>query len=254
VLGALALSLSPVSARGAPALTPQQILDRSLETDAWGGGDTEVQAHADIKPGHGAPRTLVFTARSRRYDPPLTKTLIRFTAPGSLKGTGLLQIQNKEGDDDRFLFLPELKRSRRIAGGARDSAFMGTDFSYADLDRKDLRHSRSKLLGEERLGKADCFHLEAVPVGAETVYARIELWVSKDNFIPLKLVMYNRAGAATKTLLAQELRRVSGRWFITRSLMTTAAEGSSTQLVLDKITLRPDLPDADFTVSNLEKL
>ena len=65
--------------------------------------------------------------------------------------------------------------------------------------------------------------------------------------------MYNKAGVLLKTLLTQEIRKISGRWFITRSLMTDHQESRSTELVIEKITSRQDIPDGEFTVRNLEK-
>jgi hypothetical protein len=245
------LLLLPSLAQADP--TGDEIVKRVLDSDTWGFNDSEVSARAIIHDQGGASRTLAFTARSRRYDPPLSKGLVRFTAPGDLSGVGFLQIQKRDGDDDRFLFLPELKRSRRIAGASRAQAFMGTDFSYADLDRRDLRDGKSVVKGEETIAKFPCWHIEVTPRDA-SIYARLELWVRKDNFVPLKSTMYNRGGVLLKTLVAQELKRVSGHWYITRSTMTSHQESRSTELVLDKVTPRSDIPDDEFTVRNLEKI
>src|SRR6185437_10791949 len=102
---------------------------------------------------------------------------------------------NRDHDDDRFLFLPELHRARRIAGNTRSSAFMGTDFSYADIDRRDLRNAAATVTGEEAIGRFPCYKLNVVPRGKDAVYARMEMWVRKDNLVPLKLLMYARSGA-----------------------------------------------------------
>src|SRR5262249_20734167 len=152
-----------------------------------------------------------------------------------IAGVGFLQIQKKDGDDERFLFLPELKRSRRIAGASRSQSFMGTDFSYADLDRRDFRDSSSVIKGEESVGKFPCLRIAVTAKGAEAQYARVDLWVRKDNFVPLKWQSYNKAGVLLKTFAAQEVKRVNGRWFITRSLMTNHQDSRSTELILDKV-------------------
>jgi outer membrane lipoprotein-sorting protein len=238
----------------AQALTPKQIMDKVFETDAWGLGDAETTARATTKDARGASRELAFSARSRRYDGYLTKSIVRFTAPADIAGTGFLQVQKKGGDDERFLFLPELKKSRRIAGASRSNAFMSTDFSYGDLDRRDMREAKALARGEETVSKYACYKLELVPLGEGAVYRRMEIWVRKDNLVPLKTLMYNQAGVLVKTLVTEEVKRIGSRWYITRSLMTAHEDGRSTQLVLDKITPRSDLPDDDFTVRNLEKL
>ena len=83
--------------------------------------------------------------------------------------------------------------------------------------------------------------------------ARIALWVRKDGFVPLKWVMYDKAGVLFKTLVARETRLVNGRWFISKSTMTNHVEGHSTDLDLQRIVGRDDIPDDEFTVRNLEK-
>jgi hypothetical protein len=250
---ATALSLLGRPAASAEPLAPAEIVRQMLNTDAWGLGEAEVSARAIIKDERGSQRELAFSARSRRHAPPLTKSLVRFRAPADLAGVGFLQIQKADDDDDRYLFLPELGKARRIAGNTRGSAFMGTDFTYADLDRRDLREGTAVLKGQEDLGKFPCYHLEVIPKRADSPYARLEIWVRTDNFVPLKTLMYNRAGVLLKTLVTLELRRIDGRWFLTRSRMTDHAAARTTELVLDNIQPKSDVPDDEFTVRNLEK-
>lgn len=231
-----------------------EIIRRVLDSDPWGLGDADVTARAIVRDESGRTRQLAFRARSLRYDPPLTKSLVRFTAPADLAGVGFLLVQKKDGDDERWLYLPELGRSRRIGGDTRAGAFMGTDFSYADLDRRELRYGLSTLGGDEALDGAPCWRVEVTPSGKEATYARIELWVRKDNFVPLQGKMYARSGVHLKTLLAEDVKQIEGRWFITRSRMTNHEQRRTTELFLDEIhTDRKIAPD-EFTVRNLEKL
>jgi outer membrane lipoprotein-sorting protein len=230
------------------------IVQKVLDMDPWGLKGSEVTARAIIKDSGGGTRTLAFTSRSRIHEAPLAKALVRFSTPADLAGVGFLQIQKKDADDERFLFLPELKRSRRIAGNSRGQAFVGTDFSYADLDQRDMRNAQSSIKGEESIGKFPCWHLEVIPKGGEPVYARMELWVRKDNNVPLKTLMFNRAGVLLKTLVSEELKRVSGRWYVTKSLMTNHQDSRQTELLIDKVQPRSDIPDDEFTVRNLEKM
>jgi len=255
-LAPLALLALVLSAQRSPAdevPPPAEILKQVLNTDAWGLGDATVSARAIIKDGRGSARELTFNGRSRRYAPPLTKSLIRFSAPADVAGVGFLQIQKADEDDDRYLFLPELGKSRRVAGNTRSSSFMGTDFSYADLDRRDLREGTAISKGVEQIGKFACYHLEVTPKRADSPYAKVELWVRSDNFVPLRTLMWNRAGVLLKTLVAQELRRVDGHWFLTKSLMTNHADGRTTELVLDDIQAKVQVADDEFTVRTLEK-
>ena len=257
LIAALAVSAggtTGVTAAGKAAPTGAELLNQILEADPWGLGGAEVVAHAVIKSDDGATREIAFKAWSHRYAAPLSKSLVRFTGPADLAGTSFLQVQKKDGDDDRYLFLPELKRSRRIAGKMRGNSFMGTDFSYADMDRRDLRDASAEIKADEKLGKYDVYHLIATPRSGDSLYGRVEIWARKDNLVPLRMMMYGRSGTLLKTLVAEEIKRIDGRWFITRSLMTSHQDRRSTQLFLDSVKPKDDIPDDQFTLRNLEKI
>ncbi|HVH47679.1 MAG TPA: outer membrane lipoprotein-sorting protein [Labilithrix sp.] len=255
-LGGAAAMHAPAQAdtkAATPSLTAKQIMTKVVESDPWGFGGAEVNAKAVVTEKTGKSRELVFDGKSRRYAPPLAKSVITFQAPADVAGMKFLQIQNANGDDDRFLYTPELKRSRRIAGANRSDAFMGTDFSYADLDGRDLRQSTSVLMAEETLGKFECYHLAATPTNGDAVYTKIELWVRKDNFVPLKWIMFDKKAQPVKTLLTKEIQRHGGHWFITSSRMNDNTTGRSTELKLEKIDVRDDIPLDNFSVRAIEK-
>jgi hypothetical protein len=247
---------APREARGeesARPLTPAQIVAKVTESNSWGLGGAEVKAKVVVTDPTGHARALAFDARSRQYAPPLGKSLITFQAPADVAGMKFLQIQNTNSDDERFLYLPELKRSRRIAASNRSDSFMGTDFSYADIDQRDLRQSTSVLKADEAIGKFDTYHLSVTPQNGDAVYSRIEIWVRKDNFVPLKSVMFDKKSKPVKTLLTKEIQRRAGRWFVTGSRMNDMATGRSTELVLEKIERRDDIPLDTFSVRSIEK-
>ena len=235
-------------------LSADAIVDRMLESDPWGLNGAEVVATATVRDKSGSARVIRFASRSRKYEKNLAKSLVRVTAPADLKGVGLLQIQKKSGDDERHLFLPDLKRARRIVGSSRSGAFVGTDFSYGDMDRKDIREAKAVLKGRVKLGSYDTYHLELTPTGKDALYAKIEAWVRTDNFVPLKSQMYAKSGALLKTLTSKEIQQISGQWFITKSLMVSENENRATELVLDKVKVDDKISDSEFTVQNLERL
>jgi hypothetical protein len=255
VLGGICLA-AVVTATGAAQQTSPSAADLVrgiLESDPWGLGDAEVTASVRIRDQSGRVRELAFTAQSRRYDGHLTKSLVRFTSPSDLAGVGFLQIQNENKDDDRWLYLPELGRSRRVSGATRQGAFMGTDFSFADLDRRDLRHSSAKITGEEPIDGTPCWKLDATPTGGDSPYGRLEIWINRANGVPLQWRMYARSGVLLKTLVARQTRQIEGRWFIVASVMTNHAERRETELTLDRIVPTSQIPDHIFTLRNLEK-
>lgn len=230
-----------------------ELVGRILQSDPWGLGDAEVAARAIVRDKSGRATELAFTAKSKRYEGNLTKSVVRFTRPADLAGVGFLQIQKREGDDERWLYLPDVSRSRRIAGRTRQNAFMGTDFSYADLDRRDLRESSAVLRPDDAIDGVACWHIDASPKASDSSYARLEIWLRKDNSVPIRWLMYARSGTLVKTLEAKELRQIDKRWFIVRSTMVNHADGRTTELILDRITATSQIPDREFTIGALEK-
>ncbi len=248
----LLLSGSPARA-DSPTPSAQQVLGHVLDSDSWGLSGASISAHATLTDKTGAKSELSFSARSKRLGPGVSESLVRFSAPAELAGAGFLQIQKQDADDERFLFLPDLKRSRRISGGLRANAFMGTDMSFADLDRRDLRDSTVSLTGSEPIEKWDCFKLEVLPKRADSQYSRVELWARKDNYVTLRMKMYDRSKSLVKVFTTLEVRRVSGQWFISKSKMVNQQQAHTTELFLDQISTSEQFSDDDFTVRALEK-
>jgi outer membrane lipoprotein-sorting protein len=240
-------------AASADPTTADDLVQRVLESDPWGLSGATIKANITLTDRNGKQRKLAFVARSRRYDSPFSKWIIRFTAPADLAGAGFLQVQSRTSDDDRYLFLPELKRSRRISGSLRSNSFMGTDFSFADLDRRDLREGTATLRAEEPVGNFPCHKFDVAPTRADSPYSRIELWIRKDSYLPLKMVLFDKSNVVLKEFRALEVRRVTGQWFVTKSKMTNVRDNHVTDLELEQI-LVEEVPDDAFTVRELEKL
>ena len=130
---------------------------------------------------------------------------------------------------------------------------MGTDFSFADLDRRDLRDSQARQLADEKIGAIACYVLDVVPRRDDAQYSHLELWVRKDSFLTLRTKMYDKSNMHTKTFGAREVRRVSGNWFISKSVMTDHKNHHSTSLELHNIVVNTQLPDEEFSVRALER-
>jgi Outer membrane lipoprotein-sorting protein len=243
--------ITRASAEVAPSA--QDVVAKVLEADPWGLNGATVTAHATLTDKRGAKSELALVAKSKRYDPPLSKSIVRFSAPPDLAGAGFLQVQKRDGDDLRYLFLPELKRSRRISGNLRGNSFMGTDFSFADLDRRDLRDGEARFTGDEPVGTWPCYLVDVVPRREDAQYSHIAMWVRKDNYLTLRTKMFDKGGVLEKTFDALEVKRVSGQWFISKSRMQDLQHEHTTELVLDDIEVKSDIDDDEFTVRALEK-
>ena len=241
----------PTPAEAGPSA--KEVIHHTLESNHWGFSAAKVQARAVLVDRRGRKSTLVFKGISRKWKGYLTKGLVRFSSPPNLAGAGFLQIEQDSRDDDRFIYLPALKRSRRVAGSQRSNAFMGTDFNYADLDRRDWRTGKAVLRGDTKIGKFPCYHITITPTRRDSPYSRIEIDVRKDNWVPLKIQLYDKAKVLYKVLEVFQLRRIKGQWFISKSRMKNLREKHTTTLFLTKIEPTDKIPDSEFTVQRLER-
>lgn len=247
---AQALHATPAAADA--SLSAKEVVEKAIDADAWGRAGLEAKARVTVTEKSGQKRELAFEALSTRYAPPLSKSLLRFTAPADVSGMKFLLVQKTNGDDERTLYVPELKRSRRIAGGNRGERFMGTDFNYADMDRRDVRTGDASLGADENIGKYPCYHVAVNVKDSDSPYKKVDIWVRKDNAIPLKWVMFDKSGNAAKTLVARELQKHGGRWQITRSMMTDHASGRTTEVLIENM-VDHQVGGEVFSVANLEK-
>lgn len=245
-------TLDAAPAAADASLSAKEVVEKAIDADAWGRAGLEAKARVTVTEKTGQKRELAFEALSRRYAPPLSKSLLRFTAPADVSGMKFLLVQKTSGDDERTLYVPELKRSRRIAGGNRGERFMGTDFNYADMDRRDVRTGDATLAADENIGKYPCYHVSVNVKDGDSPYKKVEIWVRKDNVIPLKWVMFDKGGNAAKTLVARELQKHGGRWQITRSMMTDHASGRTTEVLIENM-VDHEVGGDVFSVANLEK-
>jgi hypothetical protein len=236
----------------APRPTAREVVEKALGTDVWGRDGVAATARVTVTEKNGLKRELAFEAQSRRYAPPLSKSVLRFSAPADVAGMKFLLVQKNEGDDERTVYMPDLKRSRRVPSANRNERFMGTDFTYADMDRKDVRNGTPVFEPDENIGKYPCYHVKIATTEAEASTKRIEVWVRKDNMVPLKWVMFDAAGAPMKTLISKELQRHDGKWQITRSQMADHRSGRSTEILIEHIESR-EVPLDTFTLANLER-
>ncbi len=253
LFGVLALLFVAVAPAAADKLTARQIVDKVVDRDPFGMMNCQLEGRAVLRDRKNHQRVLVFHMDRLRYKPGLSKTMTRFSKPSDMAGVGFLQTMRDDGDDDRFLYLPDLKKSRRIAGALRNNSFVGTDFSYADLDLRDLRESKAKLLGTEKIGKHKYYKLEVKPTRSDSLYSRFLVWVRTDNFLVFKWEMYDKAKTLLKTYQASEMKRVDGHWYDSKGRITNHREKHTTDLFLDKMTSKKPAADG-FTVRNLEKL
>ena len=182
------------------------------------------------------------------------KLLAIFAAPADVRGTVFLSHTHADRADDQWLYLPALKRVKRIAPANKTSPFMGSEFSYEDLASAEVEKYTYAYRGDESYEGAARFLVERVPVDAESGYSRQRVWVDKERYVPLKIEFYGRRGEKLKTLELREYRQYLGRyWRAHEARMENHQSGKRTILRSQDIRFRQGLSEQDFLPASMAR-
>jgi outer membrane lipoprotein-sorting protein len=182
------------------------------------------------------------------------RTLIEFQKPETVAGTRFLTMENAGGADDRWIFLPELGKVRRVAASEGSGSFMGTDFSYDDISSvsRGAELDTHTLLREEELDGGVCYVIQSAPKDKSYQYSKMIQWITKDSKIIMKIELYDKKNALVKTVEMSGIKEVQGRLTVTVTKITTHAAGTSTTIFTDIIRYDAPIPESVFTTAYLE--
>ncbi len=235
----------------AQAQSAENIIDR-LTTENRLGFDTGVSKIRLIsKDRTGYVKSQLIEASSDDHKG-LRRAHMRFLEPADVRGTQFLTLAQKAGDDLQYIHLPALRRTRRIAGSAKNSRFMGTDFTYADLEFRDVRNSKLKRLEDGSAGGRKTFVIQADAKSEEDPYSRTVLWIDQKLYIALKIEFYDHGGELLKVLEVTKLKkRSNGKIYAAEMRMKNLQAGSHTELKVEDIREADALPERLFDHSQL---
>ena len=182
-----------------------------------------------------------------------SKTVIRFTAPAEVKGVALLVVNHPDRSSDQWMWTPAIGRDRRIALQDRSTRFFGTDFSFEDLEERDVDQYDYRLTGEEAIDGAPCWRIESTPrKGKTSQYTLSRVWIRKDNYVPAQYENFVK-DQLVRRLRETGIRNVQGIWTATVLEMTDLRRNSRTVLRLEKLEYNVPMKDDDFTVQALRR-
>ncbi|MFQ3621019.1 MAG: outer membrane lipoprotein-sorting protein [Spirochaetales bacterium] len=228
----------------------------------------EVMVNVDKRPTGNTSRALVkmdlvdskgkvnsrsvemFTVKDEKD---LKKMVVVFHAPASVKDTRYLAIENEGRDDDKWIYLPALKRVRRIAASEGGSSFMGSDFTYDDMSERDVDKDDHKLLREEPLGQYSCYVIEsAAKDPKDSQYSKRISWIAKDLWVPIKIELYDKRGSLQKVATLDKIEMLQG--FVTplQTTMKNVQKNTSTILTMEQFVWNEAIPAGIFTTRFLE--
>lgn len=143
------------------------------------------------------------------------RRLVTFLSPSDVKGTKTLLVEHSNQDDDMWIYLPALKKVRRLVANNKKDSFVGTDFSYGDVIGHRVADWNHKILKEEKIDGKDCWVMEALPknskVSDNTGYSKRLAWIDKESFIAVRGEMYDLNGQLLKKISAQKIEKVDAK-------------------------------------------
>ncbi|MBI1320777.1 MAG: outer membrane lipoprotein-sorting protein [Candidatus Hydrogenedens sp.] len=182
------------------------------------------------------------------------KSLVVFDTPPDVKGTALLTFSHRAADDDQWLYLPALKRVKRIASNNQSGPFMGSEFAYEDLSSQEIDKFTYKYIGDEEANGMPCFVIERVPTNENSGYTKQVAWLDQAEYRIQKVDFYDRKGDLMKTLTASDYKQYLDKfWRPGRMEMVNHVTGKSTVLQWKDYQFGAGLSERDFDQNALKR-
>lgn len=264
---AAAMSVTSLSAQDIPVSDPEargeteesqkgyDISARSDQTDN-GFSDSKVEAEMVLRnaAGQETRRELSFATLERENANVGDKSLVIFESPRDVEGTALLSHAKILDPDDQWLFLPALKRVKRISSANKSGPFVGSEFAFEDFTTTELNKFTYKYIGEEEVDGLMMDVIERFPRYEKSGYTKQKAWVDQDVFQTRKVEFYDRKGDLLKTLTLLDYREYDGIWRSHRFVMQNHQTNKQTELIYGDFAFKTGLDDGDFQQGILTRL
>jgi len=182
------------------------------------------------------------------------KGLIIFNSPRDVNGTALLSFSHVIKPDDQWLYLPALKRVKRISSTNKSGPFMGSQFAYEDLTSFEVDKYQYKYLRDDNIDGIELFVVENHPNYKHSGYSRQIVWIDKQRYIPIKIEYYDRKNDLLKTLHFNKYKQYLGKyWRAQEQVMENHQNGKVTLLALNDYQFKTGLTESDFNKSTLKR-
>ncbi len=177
------------------------------------------------------------------------KSIMFFISPADVKNTSFMNwsYDDDNKSDDQWIYLPALKKVKRISSDSKSDYFMGSDFTYDDLGDRKLDADTHKLLREETLNEKECYVVESVSKDEDYMYSKTITWIRKDNFVGMKKEFYDEDGELLKVLTIKKVDKIKGYWVISHSEMKSVQKNHSTNMELSSIKINTGVPSSKFS-------
>ena len=254
---ALVAGLAVASARALPQdkQDGRKIMEQVLQGSRWKDMTADVTLIITNAKGDRRVRKIKLFSRKRTEDE--SDMLMRFIEPADVAGTGFLMIEHQNRDDDRYLFLPALRRVKRIASSGKGGNFMGSDYTYYDIGEPKLDDWTYPSVSDTTIDGKACYVITALPVtpkiARETGYSKIVHYVDKERMTIIRSDYYDRRGKLQKILTIPEMIRLAGIWFQTHLVMKNVQDNRTSEMKFENIKINQNLPKRYFSQRYLQR-
>jgi outer membrane lipoprotein-sorting protein len=252
VLLGLAICLSNASfAQSAEEKGLQIAKERKARDLGW--GDSNADMNMILRNSRGDETERKMRIKSLEVSGDGDKALTIFDQPKDVKGTAFLNFSHAIKPDDQWIYLPALKRVKRISSRNKSGPFMGSEFAYEDMSSFELEKFNFKYLRDEKYEGQNTFVVEQVPTDPNSGYTKQISWVD-EHYRVLKLEFYDRKGSLLKVLSMHDYKHYLDKyWRPMRLEMYNEQNGKSTELITHELQFKTGLKDSDFNKDSLKR-
>lgn len=182
------------------------------------------------------------------------KSLTIFDSPRDIKGTAFLSFTHALVPDDQWLYLPALKRVKRISSSNKSGPFLGSEYAFEDLTSFEVAKFAYKYLKDEVIDGVNCFVIELTPKYEHSGYTRQLAWIDQERYIVTKIEYYDRKESLLKTQLFKNYKQYLDKyWRAGEQIMTNHQNGKTTALIWENYQFGTGLTDRDFDKNTLKR-
>ena len=227
------------------SLTGKQIIDKVYNRPA--GDDQTSDLAMTLTNKSGAQRVRKIKQFTMDLGD-VEKSIMFFLSPADVKNTSFMNwTYDSDQSDDQWIYLPALKKTKRISSDSKSDYFMGSDFTYDDLGDRKLEDDTHQLLREETIDGKECYVVESVSKDEDYMYSKTVVWVNKSNFIGVKKEFYDEDEDLLKILTIKEVEKISDIWVIKNSEMKNVQKNHRTTIILSNIQINTGMSASKFT-------
>lgn len=249
----LFIALSILAFTGLRAQDARTIADKA--SDVINPGSMEMTSTLRIYDNKGNVRVREVSNAMAKFSG-TTKTLFKFLSPPDVKGTTILIYDYEDKDDDMWIYMPSLRKTRRIVATEKGKSFMGSEFSNADMSKPTMSDFTYMLKGSETLDGRDCWKLESkcANAGVEDAngYSRKVAWIEKSTYLTLKIEFYDHADKLLKVETFGDYRKqAGGKYFAFKLSMQNVQNSRKSEIVINKYQAGSAMKESAFSATTL---